>query len=67
MGAAAVLVLLLAGCSAPAAPPPGLTDAQLQAMEKVQSDSAWNALHLSIAIPKPDIHGRLAHERCELV
>ena len=54
--ALAASLLLLAGCAAvPAGSPPGLTDADLAALSKADSDARWQQLHLPDTIAEPDV------------
>jgi hypothetical protein len=50
---AALLVLLLAGCTAATAPAPA-TDAEVEEVLTSQFDAKWDALDLPSDIPKPD-------------
>ena len=50
---AALLVLLLAGCTA-ATPPAPATDAEVEEVLTSQFDAKWDALDLPRDIPKPD-------------
>jgi hypothetical protein len=51
--ALAASMLLLAGCASAAAPPPGLTDDQLDALTQRDLDGRWDALRMPI--PKPEV------------
>lgn len=54
--AIAASILLLAGCAAaPAKPPPGLTDTELAALSRAQSDARWDALRLPSAYQEPEV------------
>lgn len=67
--ALAVCALLLAGCSTVAAPPPGMTDAQLDDYYELQSDVMWRNTRLSDDLRPPDAPAQVVtlEQRSELI